>query len=102
MSLTLQVCQDCGALQYPRRDVCGQCLSPNLKNENVSAQGTVLSWTQGHFSVLPAFKDKTPLTLVRVKLDGGAVVLALAKGPLATHARVLLAMTEGLLIAVAT
>ncbi|MEM7568942.1 MAG: zinc ribbon domain-containing protein [Pseudomonadota bacterium] len=78
MSLCLQVCQNCGAQQYPRRDICHNCLSTELHDDWVAPEGTLLSWTRGHFSVLPEFKDKTPLILARVKLREGAVVLALS------------------------
>lgn len=94
MSLVIQVCADCGAQQYPRRDVCGHCLSDALREERVSGHGTVLSWSKGHFSVLPEYKDKTPLTIARVKLDGGAVVIAMAEAPFAAHTRAVVTLEE--------
>lgn len=99
MSLCLQVCQTCGAHQYPRRDVCRQCLSTELHDEYVRNEGTVLSWTNGHFSVLPDFKDKTPLVLTRVKLDGGAVVLALTDDTLESGSKVTVFVKDRLLTA---
>ncbi|MEM1019573.1 MAG: Zn-ribbon domain-containing OB-fold protein [Sphingomonadales bacterium] len=82
MSLRLQVCAECGAVQYPHRDVCGACLSTQLEDKDVSGAGTVLSWTRGHVSVFP--DAQTPISLARVKLDAGPIVLALASSALIT------------------
>jgi ribosomal protein L40E len=39
----LQVCQECGALQYPPREACHVCLSARLKWKPQDGQGELLS-----------------------------------------------------------
>lgn len=95
MTLSLQVCQACGAVQYPRRAVCGSCLSGDLPIEDTPGEGTVLSWTVGHVSALPAFKDKTPLYIARIKLRSGARVVAFADQRVASGLAVDVTRNEG-------
>ena len=38
----LQVCDDCGAVQYPPREACHRCLSPHLKWREQSGEGELL------------------------------------------------------------
>lgn len=95
MTLFLQVCQSCGAVQYPRRAVCGSCLSGDLQAEETSGEGIVLSWTAGRVSALPAFKDKTPLYVARIKLRSGARVLAFMDQGLTSGVGVNVTRNEG-------
>lgn len=95
MTLSLQVCQACGAVQYPRRAVCGSCLSGDLQIADTPGEGTVLSWTVGHVSALPAFQDKTPLYIARIKLRSGARVLAFMKDGVATGLNVQITRNAG-------
>lgn len=88
MGLALDVCQACRRVQYPSRAVCEGCLSGDLAVENVAGEGIVLSWTIGHISALPAFKDQLPLYLGRIKLTSGVRVLAMMDTPCAIGARV--------------
>ena len=41
--LELQVCEECGTVQYPPRDACGKCLSPELDWRKQSPCGELLS-----------------------------------------------------------
>lgn len=95
MTLSLQVCTACETVQYPQRDVCGACLGGALLWQDVAPGGTVLSWTRGHLSALPAFKDKVPLDLARIKLDAGPTVLAFCDETPSAGARVTLEQREG-------
>ena len=70
----LQVCESCQSVQYPPREVCGHCLSQNLKWQDVDSEGVVVSHTRIHASLDPFFA--TPTKVCSVKLDCGPVVLA--------------------------
>jgi uncharacterized OB-fold protein len=74
--LELPVCQDCGAVQYPVRELCGRCLSVRLRFEAVDPQGTLLATTRLHHSNLEAFRTALPLRIGSIKLDAGPVVIA--------------------------
>jgi uncharacterized OB-fold protein len=74
--LQLQVCQQCGAVQYPARDVCRACLGGELEAGPVDGHGAIVSWTRLHASLEPLVRDRLPLVIVSVKLAAGPVVLA--------------------------
>jgi NAD(P)-dependent dehydrogenase (short-subunit alcohol dehydrogenase family) len=72
----LPVCQDCQAIQYPVQEICGVCLSSNLKWQKIAGQGEVLAATSIHHSVDPYMSGRVPIPMGTVKLDGGVVVFA--------------------------
>jgi short-subunit dehydrogenase/uncharacterized OB-fold protein len=72
----LQVCGDCGAVQYPPRDVCGNCLSPALKWRDVERGGVVVASTVGRISGELYFRAREPWRTGLVRLDCGPVVVA--------------------------
>ena len=72
----LQVCEDCGAVQYPPRDLCGECLSGALKWREVARGGIVSALTVTRVSSEPYFRDRQPWRAGLVALDAGARVLA--------------------------
>ena len=74
--LCLQHCRDCGRVQYPPREVCGQCLSAALEWRPTSGAGKVLSSTALEASLEPYFQARLPVLLALVKLDAGPVVYA--------------------------
>ncbi len=74
--LLLQSCDDCGAVQYPEREVCRQCLGASLTPRPVDAKGRILSWTRLHASLDPWFRERLPWTIVSLELAAGAVALA--------------------------
>lgn len=94
MMLSLQVCQACGAVQYPAHGVCGSCLCGDLALEEVAPGGTVLSWTRGHLSALPSFKDQMPMVIARIQLDAGPIVLAICAAAPAIGARLSLSQNQ--------
>ena len=50
----LQVCDDCSAVQYPPREACHRCLSPDPKWREQSGEGELLSQTLlSQHAVLP-------------------------------------------------
>lgn len=76
--LMLQHCAECGAVQYPRREACMRCLSPDLQWRETPGGGTLLSHTALHVSVDAKWQDRLPVRLALVRLDAGPVVYALA------------------------
>lgn len=67
----LQVCRDCGAIQYPPREACHQCLSSRLVWKEQSGEGTLLALTTLHHSNDLFFRERLPWRLGIVRLDNG-------------------------------
>jgi NAD(P)-dependent dehydrogenase (short-subunit alcohol dehydrogenase family)/uncharacterized OB-fold protein len=67
----LQVCQDCGAVQYPPREACHRCLSARLPWREQSGEGTLLGVTTLHHSNDLYFRERLPWRLGLVHLDAG-------------------------------
>jgi NAD(P)-dependent dehydrogenase (short-subunit alcohol dehydrogenase family)/uncharacterized OB-fold protein len=71
----LQVCQDCGAVQYPPREACGHCVSPRLRWRPQSGAGQLLATTTLHHSNDLFFRERLPWRLGLVHLDAGPTVV---------------------------
>ena len=71
----LQVCQRCRAVQYPPRDACHRCLSPQLKWTAQTGAGALLSETVLHHSNDPFYRERLPWRLGLVRLDAGPTVI---------------------------
>lgn len=71
----LQVCDDCGAVQYPPREACHRCLSPHLKWREQSGEGELLSQTTLAHSNDLFFRERLPWRLGLVRLDAGATLM---------------------------
>ncbi|MET0677241.1 MAG: SDR family NAD(P)-dependent oxidoreductase [Bradyrhizobium sp.] len=71
----LQACHDCGQIQYPPRDACGNCLSFRLTWKPVSGRGELISDTLLHHSNELYYRERVPLRLGLVRLDEGVTVL---------------------------
>jgi len=67
----LQVCEDCGAVQYPPREACHRCLSARLQWRGQSGEGTLLGMTTLHHSNDLFFRERLPWRLGLVHLDAG-------------------------------
>ena len=67
----LQVCDECGTVQYPCRDTCVACLSEALGWRCVPAHGTVLAKTVLRSSAEPWFSERLPIAIGLVHLDCG-------------------------------
>lgn len=81
-TLTLQCCGQCQQVNYPARELCGNCLADDLQWRPVATSGTVQSLVQLHYSLEPAFAAHLPWAVASVRLDCGPVVLAhLQPGP---------------------
>jgi NAD(P)-dependent dehydrogenase (short-subunit alcohol dehydrogenase family)/uncharacterized OB-fold protein len=71
----LQVCQACAAVQYPPREACHRCLSPDLKWTPQSGAGSLLSTTTLHHSNDLFFRERLPWRLGLVHLDNGPTLI---------------------------
>lgn len=67
----LQVCEECGTVQYPPRGACKHCLSIDLRWRPQSGEGELLSATTLHHSNDLFFRERLPWRLGMVRLDSG-------------------------------
>jgi NAD(P)-dependent dehydrogenase (short-subunit alcohol dehydrogenase family)/uncharacterized OB-fold protein len=67
----LQVCGACGAVQYPPREACHQCLSGTLRWREQSGAGELIAETTVHHSNDMYFREHLPWRLGLVRLDAG-------------------------------
>jgi NAD(P)-dependent dehydrogenase (short-subunit alcohol dehydrogenase family)/uncharacterized OB-fold protein len=72
----LQVCRDCGAVQYPPREACQACLSVRLDWRAQDGAGELLADTVLHHSNDLFFRERLPWRLGLVRLDAGPAVVA--------------------------
>ena len=71
----LQRCAECDAIQYPPRDVCSACLSPQLSWQDISPEGEILAETTIHAVSKLYFRERVPWRVGTVQLDAGPVVI---------------------------
>jgi short-subunit dehydrogenase/uncharacterized OB-fold protein len=86
----LQVCAECGTVQYPARDACQNCLSTDLNWQDVSPEGELLAETTVRASTNLYFRERTPWRTGSVKLDVGPVIICHVHGDVTPRARVTL------------
>ncbi|MFM1856430.1 MAG: hypothetical protein RLZ83_1739 [Pseudomonadota bacterium] len=67
----LQVCAECGAVQYPPREACHACVSARLQWRPQSGEGRLIAATTLHHSNDLFFRERLPWRLGLVHLDGG-------------------------------
>ena len=72
----LQVCAGCGQVQYPPRQVCGQCQGDDLPWRDVATGGALLAETNVHAANDLFFRDRLPWRLGLVRSDAGPTVVA--------------------------
>ncbi len=72
----LQVCNDCGAVQYPPRESCHRCLSGKLCWRAQEGSGELLATTTVRHSHDTFFQERVPWRLALVRLDVGPTVVA--------------------------
>lgn len=73
--LALQRCGDCGAYQYPPREVCHRCLSAALRWTVVEGGGQLLAATMLHHANELFFRERLPWRLGLVHLDAGPALM---------------------------
>ena len=71
----LQTCKDCQSVQYPPRQLCGQCLSTRLSWQQQPSHGELLGETTLHHSNDLFFRERLPWRLGLVKLTCGPRVV---------------------------
>jgi NAD(P)-dependent dehydrogenase (short-subunit alcohol dehydrogenase family)/uncharacterized OB-fold protein len=72
----LQVCRDCGTVQYPPREVCRACLSDRLDWKEQPEQGELVSETLIRHSLELYFRERAPWRAGLVRLPSGVTVVA--------------------------
>ncbi len=73
--LELQVCEDCGTVQYPPREACVRCVSPSLQWRHQSGEGRLMATTTLAHSNDLYFRERLPWRLGMVHLDAGPSVM---------------------------
>jgi NAD(P)-dependent dehydrogenase (short-subunit alcohol dehydrogenase family)/uncharacterized OB-fold protein len=72
----LQVCANCGAVQYPPREACHVCLSLHLSWRTADGLGELIADTTIRHSHEPFFRKRLPWRIGMVQLDAGPTVIA--------------------------
>ena len=70
-SFELQVCAECGAVQYPPREACHRCLSTSLVWRAQPGGGELIAETTLHHSHEEYFRERLPWRIGIVRLDCG-------------------------------
>lgn len=76
----LQMCRDCGTVQYPPREACHRCLSARLDWKLQSGEGELISATILYHSHSEFFRERLPWRLGMIRLDSGPTVIAHLSG----------------------
>lgn len=72
----LQVCAACGTVQYPPREVCGDCLHHDLPWRAVSPLGRLIARTTLQHSNDLYFRERLPWQVGTIVMDAGPSVVA--------------------------
>lgn len=72
----LQVCCDCGVVQYPPREACRRCLSLELEWRKQSGEGTLLAQTTLFHSYEEFFRERLPWRIGLIRLNCDVTVVA--------------------------
>ncbi|MFM8546567.1 MAG: SDR family NAD(P)-dependent oxidoreductase [Betaproteobacteria bacterium] len=73
--LMLQACKRCSTVQYPPREACVSCLSPELTWREQRGSGELLAVTILRHSNDLYFRERLPWRIGMVKLDGGPTLI---------------------------
>jgi NAD(P)-dependent dehydrogenase (short-subunit alcohol dehydrogenase family)/uncharacterized OB-fold protein len=100
----LQVCGECGTVQYPPRDACSACLSVDLPWRDIPPAGRLIAETTVRTSPNAYFRERTPWRIGTVRLDAGPSVICHVHGDVGCRSRVRVACRldksgQGVLIA---
>ncbi len=79
-SFELQVCRDCGAVQYPPREACHRCASARMRWAPQAGDGTLMSETVLHHSNDLYYRERLPWRLGLVHLDAGPTLMVHVHG----------------------
>lgn len=75
MTITLPVCTSCGKTQYPPREICGECLSEDIKLLEVRAEGELLASVPLYHSLEEFYQERLPWPIGSVRLADGTVMM---------------------------
>lgn len=70
-----EVCDHCGAVIFPPRDICPECNKPAKRSHTLSGRGEVYSFSTV-FSAPEGFEAYTPYTVALIKLEEGPMLTA--------------------------
>lgn len=90
MTISLQACTTCGALQYPRRVVCRLCLASAFAERENSGDGVLAAVGTVHRSLETRFAPILPAVIGKAVLDCGVHVVCFAAAALVPGARITL------------
>lgn len=76
----LQVCAECGTVQYPPREACHRCLSTELAWQPQPDGGELISETTLHRSQEEYFQERLPWRVGTVRLDCGPTAITHVHG----------------------
>ena len=79
----LQVCAECGAVQYPPREACHVCVSARLQWRHQGGEGRLIAATTLHHSNDLFFRERLPWRLGLVQLDSGPSLMVHLHGDVA-------------------
>ena len=74
--LVVQRCTACGALRFPARDLCSECLATAAEWVPVSGRGAVFSYNVMHQVYHPGFAAEVPYAVVLVRLAEGPKLIS--------------------------
>ncbi|TET89302.1 MAG: Zn-ribbon domain-containing OB-fold protein [Methanomassiliicoccales archaeon] len=67
-------CKSCGALHFPPRADCDQCMSSDVEWMDMESKGKIVTYTTIHVGPT-GFEDVVPYTICMVELEGGGRLL---------------------------
>lgn len=74
--LWVQRCTGCGALRFPARAICSECLATGADWVQVSGRGEVFSFNVMHQVYHPGFAAEVPYAVVSVLLAEGPKLIS--------------------------
>lgn len=75
-TFVLPVCSECETVQYPPREICGNCLADTVEWKNIDSLGKIIGITRLHASTNAFFRENLPVGVVLVRLDAGPRIYA--------------------------
>lgn len=70
-----EICDHCGKLIFPPRDICPECKQPAKTSHPLSGKGEVYTFSTV-YNAPEGFEEYTPYTVALVKLEEGPIVTA--------------------------
>jgi uncharacterized OB-fold protein len=74
--LWVQRCTGCGALRFPARAICSECLAAAADWVQVSGRGEIFSFNVMHQVYHPGFAAEVPYAVVTVQLAEGPKLIS--------------------------